>query len=321
MTVAVFAILMALGGAYAVRKYLDVPVQKAAPVAAAPGNPVIPVAGQDLLPGKAVAMGDILMVSMTATQIKARNIPGDAMGNPKQIIGRVLRNPIKKGQAFTLPDLFPEGMGPSISQSIKPGMRAITVEVGDLGAVAGFAGPGSYVDVIFRSAARGRTPELTATLVEKAEVLAFGATVTPGAKTSTNPKQGTLVTLSVTPEQAQVLRVVQGRGELALSLRNPDDPSVVSGGALDRVYLDKVMGIMSSPGSRNIEIYRGGGLHRVTFEDNQVTGELFGGVTFPGAPSPVRPGGTRTTSNTTAPATGATTAGDVNGASGSSNLD
>jgi hypothetical protein len=59
------------------------------------------------------------------------------------------------------------------------------------------------------------------TLLERVEVLAIDTYTQPGQKVEL--EQDGTVTLAVTPHQAKMLKVVEGRGELSLTLRNPED--------------------------------------------------------------------------------------------------
>jgi len=70
--------------------------------------------------------------------------------NVQQILGRTLVSEHKKGEAFLPEMLYPEGMGPSVLDSLKPGFRAVSIPIQNIQAVAGFARPGSIVDVPYR---------------------------------------------------------------------------------------------------------------------------------------------------------------------------
>ncbi|MCA8999359.1 MAG: Flp pilus assembly protein CpaB, partial [Planctomycetaceae bacterium] len=138
------------------------------------------------------------------------------------IMGRTLQIAVEKGEVFMPELLYPEGMGPDIAERLSPGYRAVTVPIENIGAVHGFARPGSIVDILFRADAESERPEMTLTLLERIEVLAINTSLLPNAQIALDNDKGT-VTLSVTPQQAKVLKVVEGRGELSLTLRNPDD--------------------------------------------------------------------------------------------------
>jgi Flp pilus assembly protein CpaB len=143
------------------------------------------------------------------------------MRNAGQILGRTLKMGLRKGEAFFPEFLYAEGYGPGISDRLQAGYRAVTVPIQNVGAVQGFARPGTWVDVIFRSEEAQKRPEMTLTLLERVEVLAIEASLLPNRQVNLD-SSGT-VTLAVTPHQAKMLKVVEGRGELSLALRHADD--------------------------------------------------------------------------------------------------
>ncbi len=277
MTVAVFAILIGLAGAYTVRQYLN-EVPKPPAVAETPkAQPRVALATVDLMPGKTIAFGDIIVLTMTLEQIAERKIPTDAMSSPRDLIGRILRTPLKKGEPFRTTSLYPDGMGPTVGERLKPGLRAVTISVGDIGSVAGLVHAGSNVDVMLKTKPRRRIPETTLTLLEKVEVLAVGETLLAGVKGKDRAgTKATLVTLAVSPDQAKALKVVEQEGELSLAMRSADDeaaPAVAS-----RMTLDKLLGLQAPPEPATMEIYRGGSRQTVVFDNNQVVAENFGGL-------------------------------------------
>jgi pilus assembly protein CpaB len=267
MTVAIFALLTGLAGAYTVRQYLQQPKAEAA-AAARVRNTTIAMASTDLVAGKTLVLGDIVVMSLSPEQVKRRNVPADAMTNTQFIVGRVLKNALKKGDSFLTTDLYPDGMGPSVVERLKPGLRAVTVPVTDLAAVSGFATPGSMVDVLFRVEARGTIPETLVTLVENVEVLANGQSTVPGVRGKIGAQLG-MVTLAVTPKQASSLQVAIGHGDMTLAMRNPDDVAADAGQS--RMTLDQLLG-MQYFGPKRMEIIRGGSRETLLFQDNQFLG-------------------------------------------------
>jgi Flp pilus assembly protein CpaB len=213
--------------------------------------------------------------------VKKRKLTADAMGSPRDIIGRTVRTPIKKGQPFLTTDLYPEGMGPSVAERLKPGLRAVAVAVDDTAAVAGLAGPGSFVDVLFRTKARAGLQETTVTLIQNVEILALGETMLPGARADKKPDRRSLimVTLAVSPAQASALRVVESHGDLSLAIRSPEEGPQVAANANSKMTLNKLLGVSSAGGV--MEIYRGGARQVLTFEQQRVVDEKFGGVDAP----------------------------------------
>jgi len=308
LTVVIFALLIGLGGAYVVRQQMNRPQgAPPMPVVSAPNMIYVPVAAVELQKGHTLTLGDIAILSFTPEQLAKSAYAGKVfMRDTAQIIGRTLQVDAAKGVTF-IPDLlYPEGMGPGIADRLQPGYRAVTVSIADIGAVFGFARPGSMVDVLFRAKAGEDRPEQTLTLLERIQVLAINANMLPDSKIDL--KETGTVTLSVTPSQAKVLKVVEGRGELSLALRNPKDnfqyaPIDLSNfnaqvsyrdGALvrhaanidtkadvetmdhllvdgaERVTLNDLLGIPHPKPKREMEVYRAGQKEVLAFEiDNE----------------------------------------------------
>lgn len=223
MTVVVFALLAGLGGAYVVRHQMRVvPAPVASAAAPAPDTMIVPVALTALEKGRVVTQNDIGIRRMSkAEYLKSPYATMEFLTSPQQIQGRALRISLKEKEVFTPDALLPYGDALGVEDRLEPGLRAVTVPVRNIGAVQGFARPGSYVDVLFRSHAEGKRPEATMTLLQRVQVLAIGTAVVSGQSVQV-ADQGN-VTLAVTPNQAMNLKVVEDRGELSLVLRNADD--------------------------------------------------------------------------------------------------
>lgn len=226
MTVVVFALLIGLGGAFVVRHELRPDVSAAPALPDSPGLPeamiAVPIALTDLPAGHNVTIDDVGIQRLTSAEYeKSAYASTSHLTNPRQIAGRTLRTDLKKGAVFTMDDVYRTGDGPGVVENLEAGFRAVSVPVQNVGAVQGFARPGSYVDVLFRAESEDKRPEVTLTLCERVKVLAINSNAAEGSRVSL-VGQGS-VTLAVTPHQAKVLKVVEGRGEVSLMLRHPDD--------------------------------------------------------------------------------------------------
>jgi pilus assembly protein CpaB len=99
-------------------------------------------------------------------------------------------------------------------------MRAMSVRVNEVVSVAGFVQPGTRVDVMWTgNAGNGLTQ--TTTLLENVAVIATGQKLEHSALSdaSTAP----VITLLVSPDDAQKLALASTQGHLQLALRNPLD--------------------------------------------------------------------------------------------------
>jgi len=239
MTVTVFAALVGLGGAFVVRQTMQRPDPVESPTpAAAPAPVIVPLAAMDLQPGRKLTLNDIAPRRLTQEEFKKSEYRKlTFLSSTTQIQGRSLRKAVPAGRPFQPDDFFPDGAGPDIADRLQAGYRAVTVPIESVGSVNGFAVPGSIVDVLFRAKPEGVRPAVTLTLLERIEVLAFNVNTTQGMRDPAlnNNQQTATVTLAVTPQQAKILKVVEGRGDMSLTLRNPKDdfqfaPVEVGGG-------------------------------------------------------------------------------------------
>lgn len=220
------AILVAMAGAYTVKKLLERPDE----IVEAPAveRVTVPVAAYELAAGKTIGVGDINILSLTREQIAnyKPELPAFWMTNSSQIIGRILRQDIGANEGFAADYFYPVGTGPTVADKLKPGFRAVTIVVDAAGFVDGQASPGTHVDVLFRLEldGTGRTrPATTYTILEGVEVLAVDRATFPKSQSNPRGGEGIRVTLAVTPEQGGQLKVLEGRGELSLALRSPGE--------------------------------------------------------------------------------------------------
>lgn len=138
-----------------------------------------------------------------------------------RIEGRGTLYPIAMNEPILAAKLAPEGTGAGLAPTIPEGMRAMSVRVNDVIGVAGFILPGTRVDVILSGSPDGSDLERAKVFLENIVVLSAGQNLERDA--SGEPQSVQVVTLLVTPEQAQALALAQGNGNLQLALRNPLD--------------------------------------------------------------------------------------------------
>ena len=100
--------------------------------------------------------------------------------------------------------------------AIPAGMRAVSVGVDDVVAVAGFVTPGTAVDVLVTGTVAG-LGRGTRTLLEHTRVLAVGQQL---QTESGKPQSAPVVTLLVTPEDGEKLTLAAADGKIHLALRN-----------------------------------------------------------------------------------------------------
>ncbi len=306
----IFAVLFGLVGAYAVKQHLQQekpePVETAAVVRLA-----VPMAAADLAEGRTITAGDIVLVRMTREEIEKRGLPQGFMANSNQIVGRTLREPVKRNETFVTTTFYPEGVGPSVASRLKPGYRAVTISLESNTASAGLVTPGAIVDVIFRLTANEREalPETTVTLLEMVEVLAMDQETFAGARARSGAaSRGATVSLAVTPEQAAALKVTEGHGSLALALRSPDDDGIASSST--PATLASVLGLPAPEKPFATEVYRRGRLSTTLFDSGQrgiTVHELPIPAMTGSQPTPVRAKTTQSTEDAGSPTRAKTT--------------
>ena len=173
------------------------------------------VAADDLQVGARVEERDIKVI-----RIPTADLPPGAPRKRSDVIGHGVIVPISKGE-FILPNrLAGENAGSGLPSLIPPGMRAVSVRVNEVVSVAGYVTPGTRVDVLLTGAPNGGDQQ-TSTVLQNVAVLASGHTLERSA--SGDPQNTAVITLLVTPDDAQRLTLASSEGHIQLALRNPLD--------------------------------------------------------------------------------------------------
>ncbi len=171
------------------------------------------VAARDIQIGTRIGDADVKVI-----RFPSADLPGGVFSAKSKIVGRGVVLPISKGE-FLLPSkLAAENSGSGLPSLIPPGMRAVSVRVNDVVSVAGFVIPGTRVDVMLTGTPPGGKEPVTTTVLENALVLAVGQHLERNS--SGDPQTSPVITLQVTPEDAQKLTLATSEGRIQLSLRN-----------------------------------------------------------------------------------------------------
>jgi pilus assembly protein CpaB len=101
-------------------------------------------------------------------------------------------------------------------------MRAIALRSDEVVGVAGFLTPGSHVDVLGTFHNANSSDPVTSIVLENAEVLAVGQRVQPDPEGKPTPAV-TVVTLLLTPEEAERAVLASSQGSVHFVLRNGAD--------------------------------------------------------------------------------------------------
>jgi pilus assembly protein CpaB len=174
------------------------------------------VAANDIQVGSKVEEHDIRLAKFPVI-----DVPQGAYSKRSQVLGRGVVVPITRGE-FVLPTkLAPENAGSGLPSLIPPGMRAVSVRVNEVVSVAGFVTPGTRVDVLLTGTPGGSSESQTTTVLQNVAVIAAGHTL---ERTATGEPQNTpVITLLVSPDDAQRLTLASSEGRIQLVLRNPLD--------------------------------------------------------------------------------------------------
>jgi pilus assembly protein CpaB len=160
--------------------------------------------------------------------------PQGAFDGIEKVIGRVARQTMVPGEPVLESRLAPVDVKGGLSATLESGKRAITVRVNDVIGVAGFALPGSYVDVLV-SARDGRNDPFSKIVLARVKVLAVAQET---AGDPAKPKVVNAVTLELSPTEAERLDLARSVGSLSLALRNELDHSQL---ASDGTRLDDLL--------------------------------------------------------------------------------
>jgi pilus assembly protein CpaB len=180
-----------------------------------PGVEVM-VAADDLQVGAKVEERDVKII-----RIRAADLPPGAPRRRSDVIGHGVIIPIAKGEFFLPNRLAGENAGAGLPSLIPPGMRAVSVRVNEVVSVAGFVTPGTRVDVLLTGTPGASGEQETTTVLQNVAVLASGHTL---ERSATGEAQTTaVITLLVTPDDAERLTLASSQGHIQLALRNPLD--------------------------------------------------------------------------------------------------
>jgi len=171
---------------------------------------------------KALEAGAVLSASdMTTVSWPVATPLEGAHTNAKDLIGRSLLYPLPAGQPLLDQQLSAPGAGIGLSAKIPDGMRALSLRSDDVVGVAGFLLPGTRVDVLVTLHPAGAIDPVTSVVLQDVQVLTAGQNTTPDA--TGKAVSASVVTLMVTPDQAQKVVLAAAEGTVHFILRNGND--------------------------------------------------------------------------------------------------
>jgi pilus assembly protein CpaB len=186
------------------------------------------VAARDLPLGVKLNKDDLKLVSLPAS-----TVPKGAVLLFNEAAGRVLLAAVSTNEPILANRLSAPNASEGMASTIQPGYRAVSVQITDVSGVAGLVQPNSRVDVLFTHP--GAMDEAsTSTILQNVQVFSTGRLAPSGqsaqaAAADARAPRSPVVTLLLTPEQAQKLELAKNEGKISLSLRNPQDEATVAG--------------------------------------------------------------------------------------------
>jgi pilus assembly protein CpaB len=169
---------------------------------------------------------------LTERDLKVVSWPGDAVPSGyirsvKDAVGRGVITPVAENEPLLEAKVSTKDAGGGLSIIIRDGMRAVSVRVDEVIGVAGFVIPGTRVDVMLTLDKGPTRPQaITKTLLQNVQTLAAGQSVTRDKEGK--PQTVTVITLLVTPDDAELLALASKEGRLQLALRNTLDTLTVA---------------------------------------------------------------------------------------------
>jgi pilus assembly protein CpaB len=232
-----------------------------------------------VLSARSLPVGSVV----TERDVKVVSWPGDAVPSGyirsvKDAVGRGIITPVAENEPLLEAKVSTKDAGGGLPIIIREGMRAVSVRVDEVIGVAGFVLPGTRVDVMLTLDKSPERPQaITKTLLQNVQTLAAGQSVTRDKEGK--PQTVTVITLLVSPDDAELLALASKEGRLQLALRNMLDTLAVSttGARADRLSpnLESTSGRpqrtrSAAPTPRTnptvVEGYRGGERTLTTFQ-------------------------------------------------------
>jgi pilus assembly protein CpaB len=226
------------------------------------GRPVV-IAARDLPVGSVVREEDVRLVEWPSDAV-----PEGYAESFADVLGRGVITDVRLNEPLLTTKMADMAAGGGLPIVIQEGMRALSVRVDEVIGVAGFVLPQTRVDVLLTITPPGGGEPLTRVILQNISVLAAGQLIQRDP--DGEPVVVTVVTVHVTPEEAEKLVLAATQGRIQMALRNTLDIQDVEtpgarvanlvGGAAFRGRSVRVTSGQSgtAPSSSIIEMYRGG---------------------------------------------------------------
>jgi pilus assembly protein CpaB len=176
------------------------------------------VAARDLEMGTMLTKEDVKLVPWPASS------PVDkGFTTIESVVNRGLIDGVVSNEPLTELKLASLEAGGGLPPTIPEGMRAVSVRVNEVIGVAGFLLPGNRVDVMVTMKNDANKDSMTRVVLSDVQVLTAGTKYEKERAREGTPIQTTVVTLLVTPPDAEKIALAGSEGSIMLTLRNPMD--------------------------------------------------------------------------------------------------
>ncbi len=173
-------------------------------------------AAANLPVGATVRKSDVKLLAVPASMK-----PAGSFARVEDVLGRPVISAIVQGEPVLKQRLADTGSGAGLAPIIPSGYRAVALRVNDVIGVAGYVEPGMKVDVLVTGHPPGSEETVTRTVLQDIPVLSAGQVLQPEPKGQAI--NATVVTLAVTPHEAELLTLAAEGGHIQLVLRNSTD--------------------------------------------------------------------------------------------------
>lgn len=191
-------------------------------MAAEPRKATVVLLARSLPVGAVIGERDLKTVSWPAEAV-----PSGYIRSIQDAVGRGIIIPVAENEPLLASKISTKDAGGGLPIIIRDGMRAVSVRVDEVIGVAGFVLPGTRVDVLLTLAKGSNRPQsITKTLLQNVQTLAAGQSVQRDKEGK--PQTVTVITLLVSPDDAELLALAAKEGQLQLALRNTLDTLAIS---------------------------------------------------------------------------------------------
>ncbi|MDX1673643.1 MAG: Flp pilus assembly protein CpaB [Longimicrobiales bacterium] len=213
--------------------------EQPAPLEAATSSRTALVARRDLPAGAILRREDVKSVTWPGSAV-----PRGLATQAGEVVGRGLITEVRENEPLLEWKLAHRDAGGGLPITIPEGKRAVSVRVDEVVGVAGFVLPGTRVDVL-ATVVPGTDRRQTTTRIILQNVRALAADQQHQQDIDGEPRYVTVVTLLLTPQEAEILTLAATEGRIQLALRNTLDSDEIETPG------QRITSLVGTPGGRS----------------------------------------------------------------------